>query len=128
MYKNNLYQARTNAHITQTDFANKLNMNATVYGRYERGERDIPLSLAAQMANILSVSLDYIACRTDNPSGESEEMRILRNTLIKPITQNPKDKLAFLSACIEALREEQRQSNEQIDNAIADIMKKMEEI
>ena len=128
MYYNNLYEARTNAHITQSEIANKLDMNVTVYGRYERGERDIPLSLAAQMANELNVSLDYIARRTENPMGYNEDTAILQRTLINPILKNPQDKVGFLNSCIEALREEQRQSNERVDNAIDEIMKKIDEI
>ena len=126
MYRNRLYEARTNAHITQSDMASKLNMNITVYGRYERGERDIPLSLAAQVADVLNVTLDYIAYRSDYPL--DEDSSIMKRTLLDPIINNPNDKISYLKSCINALREEQQLTNQKIDNAIEEIMKKVNEI
>lgn len=48
---------------TQKDIANYLNMQLTVYQRYERGEREIPLWAAIRLANYYNVSLDYLVGR-----------------------------------------------------------------
>lgn len=125
MYNNNLYEARRNSHITQAELAEKLNMNTVVYGRYERGERDIPLSLAAQMAEILNVSLDYLACRSKSPLGlqADEDNMLVQKTLIEPAIKNATNEKETLLAYIEVLRKEQKKTNEQAESAVAQIMK-----
>ena len=62
MYENNLLALRLKNKDTQKDIAEILGMNVTVYARYERGERDLPLSIAKQISNYYDVSIDYIAC------------------------------------------------------------------
>ena len=48
---------------TQKDVAAHLNMQLTVYQRYERGERELPLWVAIELANYYGVSLDYLVGR-----------------------------------------------------------------
>ncbi len=48
---------------TQRDIATLLNMQLTVYQRYERGEREIPLWAAIKLADYYKVSLDYLVGR-----------------------------------------------------------------
>ena len=48
---------------TQKEIATYLNMQLTVYQRYERGEREIPLWAAIRLANYYNVSLDYLVGR-----------------------------------------------------------------
>ena len=47
----------------QKDIAELLNMQLTVYQRYERGERGIPLWPAIKLADYYNVSLDYLVGR-----------------------------------------------------------------
>lgn len=49
----------------QRDIAALLNMQLTVYQRYERGEREMPLWAAIKLADYYNVSLDYLVGRTD---------------------------------------------------------------
>ena len=49
---------------TQLQIAEILNMQLTVYQRYERGEREIPFWVAIKLADYYNVSLDYIAERS----------------------------------------------------------------
>ena len=49
---------------TQSQIAKVLNMQLTVYQRYERGEREIPFWVAIKLADYYNVSLDYIAERS----------------------------------------------------------------
>lgn len=51
--------------LTQREIATLLHMQLTVYQRYERGEREIPLWAAIQLADHYRVSLDYLVGRSD---------------------------------------------------------------
>ncbi|MBQ8868782.1 MAG: helix-turn-helix transcriptional regulator [Oscillospiraceae bacterium] len=46
--------------ITQKQIAEYLNMQLTVYQRYERGERELPLWAAIKLAQYYKVTLDYL--------------------------------------------------------------------
>ena len=48
---------------TQQDIAQLLHLNTTVYQRYERGDREIPLWAAIKLANYYEVTLDYLVGR-----------------------------------------------------------------
>ncbi len=50
---------------TQKEIALLLNMHPTVYQRYERGERELPLWAAIKLADYYRVTLDYLTGRTD---------------------------------------------------------------
>lgn len=50
---------------TQKDIAQYLNMQLTVYQRYERGEREIPLWAIIKLADYYKVTLDYLVGRTN---------------------------------------------------------------
>ena len=48
-----LKDLREDREISQKDLATELGLYTTTYARYERGEQDIPLSLALDIAPIL---------------------------------------------------------------------------
>ena len=50
---------------TQKEIATILNMQVTVYQRYERGERELPLWAAIKLADYYDVTLDYLVGRMD---------------------------------------------------------------
>ena len=49
---------------TQKEMAEILNVQLTVYQRYERGERELPLWAAIKLADYYHVTLDYLVGRT----------------------------------------------------------------
>lgn len=53
--------------LTQKQIANVLMCDQSLYSKYERGEREIPLSLLIVLADFYKTSLDYLTCRTNNP-------------------------------------------------------------
>ena len=55
---------REDSDKTQKDIAEHLNMQLTVYQRYERGERELPLWAAIKLADYYNVTLDYLVGRT----------------------------------------------------------------
>ena len=48
---------------TQKQIAEILNMQLTVYQRYERGERELPLWAAIKLADFYNITLDYLVGR-----------------------------------------------------------------
>lgn len=54
---------REDSDKTQKEIANILNMQLTVYRRYEVGERELPLWAAIKLADYYKVSLDYLVGR-----------------------------------------------------------------
>ena len=54
--------------LTQKEIAKVLMCDQSLYSKYERGEREIPLSLLIKPADCYGTSLDYLTCRTDNPN------------------------------------------------------------
>ena len=54
---------REDADKTQKQIANLLNMQLTVYQRYERGERELPIWAAIKLADYYGVTLDYLVGR-----------------------------------------------------------------
>ena len=50
---------------TQKQIAELLNMQLTVYQRYERGERELPLWAAIKLADYYGITLDYLVGRND---------------------------------------------------------------
>ena len=57
---------RENQEISQGEIAERIGIKQTQYSRYERGVNEIPLHYLIEIANILNVSLDYLAERTEN--------------------------------------------------------------
>ena len=51
---------RQDRDITQKEIADFLSMQVTVYQRYERGERELPLWAAIKLAKYYGVTLDYL--------------------------------------------------------------------
>lgn len=68
MYLRRLRDLREDSDLSQTDIANILHIQQTVYSRYERGFQTIPLEHLLTLANYYKVSVDYILDRTRNPS------------------------------------------------------------
>lgn len=74
---------REDADKTQTDIADYLGTTAQYYGKYEKGERELPFTRAIELANYYCVSLDYLAGRTNvkriqsDTSLTEDELRLL---------------------------------------------------
>ncbi len=51
--------------LTQNQIAKILMCDQSLYSKYERGERDIPLKLLIILSEYYNVSLDYLVGRTN---------------------------------------------------------------
>lgn len=56
---------REDADLKQREIANYLLCDQSLYSKYERGERVLPLDLAIKLADYYHVSLDYLVGRTN---------------------------------------------------------------
>ena len=65
VYWRRIEDLRVDSDQTQQNIADYLKINRTVYRRYEKGERDIPLELAIKLAQYYGVSLDYLVGLSD---------------------------------------------------------------
>lgn len=57
---------REDADLTQKQVADVLLCDQSLYSKYERGERPLPLELAVKLADFYGVSLDYLVGRKPN--------------------------------------------------------------
>ncbi|MBP3391736.1 MAG: helix-turn-helix transcriptional regulator [Clostridia bacterium] len=67
MHFKRLRDLREDHDLTQVDVAAMLNIQQTVYSRYERGVQNLPLDYLIKLADFYKVSTDYILGRTNNP-------------------------------------------------------------
>ncbi|MBQ7095981.1 MAG: helix-turn-helix transcriptional regulator [Clostridia bacterium] len=56
---------REDSDKTQKEIAEFLLCDQSLYSKYERGERPLPLDFADKLADFYGVSTDYLLCRTD---------------------------------------------------------------
>ena len=53
--------------LTQQQISKILLCDQSLYSKYERGEREIPIALLIKLAEYYNTSIDYLVGRTDNP-------------------------------------------------------------
>lgn len=51
---------------TQKQIANYLKCDQSLYSKYERGERDIPLYILIKLSDLYGKSIDYLIGRKNN--------------------------------------------------------------
>ena len=73
MYLKRLKILRINAGLKQTDIADILGIQQTVYSRYERGFHTIPLHFLVKLADFYNTSTDYLLNRTNNINSYPDE-------------------------------------------------------
>ena len=68
MYFKRLRDMREDHDLKQAEIAEILEIKQTVYSRYERGLRTIPVDLLIRLSKFYQVSCDYLLGLTDNPT------------------------------------------------------------
>ena len=58
---------REDADLTQDQISSMLHCDQSLYSKYERGERALPLEFAIKLSVLYGVTLDYLAGLSDNP-------------------------------------------------------------
>lgn len=67
-----LKDLKEDADLTQKDVADIIGVSVNHYGKYERGETDLPFEKAILLAEYYNVSLDYLAGRTNRKNYPSK--------------------------------------------------------
>lgn len=65
MHFQRIYDLRIDHDMTQQQVADYLLCNRIVYARYERGQREIPVSMVIKLAELYKTTTDYILGLTD---------------------------------------------------------------
>ena len=68
MYFRRIGDLRIDREKTQQEVADMLMCNRQVYARYERGVREIPVSMLIKLAEYYQVSVDYLLEPTEVPA------------------------------------------------------------
>ena len=68
MYFKRLRDLREDRDCSQQQIADLLHIRQTVYSRYERGVRQLPVDLLIALADFYETSADYLLGRTDDPA------------------------------------------------------------
>ena len=59
---------REDRDLKQRQLADLLHCDQSLYSKYERGERPLPLEHAEKLADFYAVNVDYLLGRTDIPT------------------------------------------------------------
>jgi transcriptional regulator with XRE-family HTH domain len=65
--KTRIRDLREDNDLTQSQIAKYLMCDQSLYSKYERGERAVPLEIIVKLAKFYKTSVDYIVCLTDDP-------------------------------------------------------------
>ena len=65
-----LKDLKEDADLTQKQVSEIIGVSVNHYGKYERGETDLPFEKAILLADFYNVILDYLAGRTNNKQGK----------------------------------------------------------
>jgi len=72
---NKMKEIRQSKGLGQKEIAAKLDMPVRTYGSYERGERSLSLDVAAEIADVLGVTIDQLLGREYYMSPSEEQRR-----------------------------------------------------
>lgn len=67
--KTRIRDLREDSDLTQQRVSEYLMCDQSLYSKYERDERALPLEIAVKLADFYKVTLDYLVGRTDHKQG-----------------------------------------------------------
>lgn len=74
--KTNIRKLREQKKITQTALAKELNIARSTLCQYEKGTREADYSTLVHLANFFSTTVDYIICRLEYATNETNHSTI----------------------------------------------------
>ena len=105
--------------LTQKQVSEIIGVSMNHYGKYERGEIDIPLEKAVILADHYNVSLDYLSGRSihrhgdDHPDFSPDEIELINN--FRALTERQKGKIEMY---VQMLSEQSGVNAEQSKGAV----------
>ena len=119
MFYQRLRDLKEDRDLKQSSIAEVINVSENQYGRYERGENDIPLEKALILANFYNVSLDYITGRTNDKKGfNKSDLPESEVNLLKKFRSLSEQQRGIIIGRIEAMTEENEERQAQIKDVI----------
>lgn len=95
-----LKRLRKQAGLTQAELAQKIGTTLRVVSAWERGETDLPLDFAIEIANVFHCSLDALAGRDQRPSFSDPGQEQL-NYSYESLNEHGKDTLKQVARSME---------------------------
>ena len=89
---------RKQKNLSQTDLGNAAGVSREIIGRYERNEVMPSIEVAAKIADVLGVSLDYLAGNSKKAALDKKTMKLIHD--IEDLEPAIKDKLIFLANAV----------------------------
>jgi transcriptional regulator with XRE-family HTH domain len=89
---------RKQKELSQTDLGKAAGVSREIIGRYERNEVLPSIEVAAKIADVLEVSLDYLAGNSKKAAVDKKTMKLIHD--IEDLEPSIKDKLIFLANAI----------------------------
>jgi len=89
---------RKQKNLSQTDLGKAAGVSREIIGRYERNEVLPSIEVAAKIADVLEVSLDYLAGNSKKAAVDKKTMKLIYD--IEDLEPSIKDKLIFLANAI----------------------------
>jgi transcriptional regulator with XRE-family HTH domain len=84
--------------ISQADLGKAAGVSREIIGRYERNEVSPSVDVAKKIADVLEVSLDYLAGDSDKVAFDKQTLKLIDE--IEELEPSVKDKLIFLANAI----------------------------
>ncbi len=89
---------RKQKNLSQTDLGKAAGVSREIIGRYERNEVLPSIEVAAKIADVLEVSLDYLAGNSKKAALDKKTMKLIHD--IEDLEPSIKDKLIFLANAV----------------------------
>lgn len=113
MFYQRLRDLKEDMDLKQSNVAKIIGVSENQYGRYERGDNDIPLEKALVLADFYNVSIDYIAGRTNDKKGfNKSDLPPSEVDLLKKFRNLSEKQRGIIIGRIEAFTEENAEISE----------------
>ncbi len=89
---------RKEKNLSQTDLGKAAGVSREIIGRYERNEVLPSIEVAAKIADVLEVSLDYLAGNSKKAAVDKKTMKLIHD--IEDLEPSIKDKLIYLANAV----------------------------
>ncbi len=119
MFYQRLRDLKEDAEQKQATIAKIINVSENQYGRYERGETDLPLEKAVKLAKFYKVSIDYIAGLTNDKRGLTRsELSDMETDVIKKMRSLSGERRGMLLERLAVLYSEQEDEDAKVKDII----------
>ena len=105
-FSERLKNLRKQAHLTQTDVAEKLGISQQAYASWERGVKKPTQENLVKIAQILKVSIDYLVGNSEEKSDDLDNIELLFRMNSKGLTDE--EKAVFKKELIDFMEERKK--------------------